>query len=72
MPAASGLTNFARITAGAFGTSITTTLWDNRAAMHHAELAESINNASMPTTQALLSSRRSDWVASKAWPTSTA
>jgi DHA2 family multidrug resistance protein len=51
--AASGLSNFARITAGAFGTSIATTLWDNRAAMHHAELAEAINNASVPATQTL-------------------
>ncbi len=51
--AASGLSNFARITAGAFGTSITTTLWENRAAMHHAELTEAINSASIPTAQAL-------------------
>jgi DHA2 family multidrug resistance protein len=51
--AASGLSNFARITAGAFGTSITTTLWDNRAAMHHAQLAEFINSASIPATQTL-------------------
>jgi MFS transporter, DHA2 family, multidrug resistance protein len=51
--AASGLSNFARITAGAFGTSITTTLWDNRAALHHAQLAEAINNASVPATQTL-------------------
>ncbi len=51
--AASGLSNFARITAGAFGTSIATTLWDNRAALHHAELAEAINNASIPATQTL-------------------
>ena len=50
---ASGLSNFARITAGAFGTSITTTLWENRAALHHAELAESINGASIATQQAL-------------------
>jgi DHA2 family multidrug resistance protein len=40
MPAAAGLSNFARITAGAIGTSIFTTLWENRAALHHAELAE--------------------------------
>jgi DHA2 family multidrug resistance protein len=53
IPAASGLSNFARITAGAFGTSITTTLWENRAALHHAELAEAINNASLPTQQTL-------------------
>ena len=50
---ASGLSNFARITAGAFGTSITTTLWENRAALHHAELGESINGASQTTQQAL-------------------
>ena len=30
--AASGLNNFLRITAGAFATSIATTLWENRAA----------------------------------------
>lgn len=53
IPAASGLSNFARITAGAFGTSITTTLWENRAALHHSQLVESINNASQPTRQAL-------------------
>jgi len=42
IPAATGLSNFARITAGAFGTSITTTLWDSRAALHHAQLTERI------------------------------
>jgi DHA2 family multidrug resistance protein len=42
IPAASGLTNFARITAGSFGTSIATTLWDRRASLHHAQLAEHI------------------------------
>jgi len=53
IPAASGLSNFARITAGAFGTSITTTLWEHRAAQHHAQLVESISQASVPTQQAL-------------------
>jgi DHA2 family multidrug resistance protein len=51
--AASGLTNFARITAGAFGTSISTTLWENRAALHHAQLAESVNNGSAAARQAI-------------------
>ena len=46
IPAASGLSNFTRITAGAMGTSIATTLWEDRAAMHHAQLAESINHGS--------------------------
>jgi len=53
IPSASGLSNFARITAGAFGTSISTTLWENRAAMHHAHLTEKMNLASLPATQTL-------------------
>lgn len=40
IPAASGLTNFVRITAGAMGTSISTTLWESRATLHHSQLAE--------------------------------
>ncbi len=43
MPAATGLSNFVRITAGAIGVSIFTTIWEDRAAMHHARLAESVN-----------------------------
>ena len=53
MPAASGLSNFVRITAGAMGTSISTTLWESRAAMHHAHLTEAMN-PSNPTAQAAL------------------
>ncbi|VUD69188.1 Multidrug export protein EmrB [Thalassocella blandensis] len=41
VPAASGLSNFLRITAGSFATSITTTFWDNHAAQHQTHLAES-------------------------------
>ncbi|GAB2905145.1 DHA2 family efflux MFS transporter permease subunit [Paralcaligenes sp. KSB-10] len=40
IPAAAGLSNFVRLVFGAFGTSITTTLWENRAALHHAQLTE--------------------------------
>ncbi len=40
IPAAAGLTNFVRLVCGAFGTSITTTIWDNRAIMHHAHMTE--------------------------------
>jgi DHA2 family multidrug resistance protein len=43
MPAAAGLSNFVRITAGAMGTSIATTLWDDRAALHHAHLTEPLS-----------------------------
>ena len=44
IPAASGLTNFVRITAGAMGTSISTTMWENRATLHHARLVENLTN----------------------------
>ncbi len=53
IPAASGLSNFARILAGSFGTSIATTLWDNRAILHHAQLTEYVNSASLPAQQYL-------------------
>ncbi|HLW24288.1 MAG TPA: DHA2 family efflux MFS transporter permease subunit [Steroidobacteraceae bacterium] len=42
IPAASGLSNFLRITAGSFATSITTTLWDRREALHQSHLAEQV------------------------------
>lgn len=55
MPAASGLSNFVRITAGAIGTSLFTTLWDNRASLHHAHLVEAISSGARDaTTQGLL------------------
>jgi DHA2 family multidrug resistance protein len=53
IPAASGLSNFTRITAGAMGTSIATTLWESRAAMHHAQLAEAVNPGSPVAAQTL-------------------
>ena len=49
---ASGLSNFVRITAGAFGTSISTTLWEDRAAMHHAHLAERLSAGDAVTSDA--------------------
>jgi DHA2 family multidrug resistance protein len=39
IPAAAGLSNFVRIMFGGIGTSITSTLWDNRSALHHSQLA---------------------------------
>ena len=42
IPSASGLSNFVRITAGAMGTSLVTTIWDNRATLHHAHIVEKI------------------------------
>ena len=38
--AAAGLSNFVRITAGAMGTSISTTLWEDRATLHHQHMVE--------------------------------
>jgi len=52
IPAASGLFNFARITAGSFGTSIATTFWDHRATLHHAQIAEQLTGDG-PARQAL-------------------
>jgi DHA2 family multidrug resistance protein len=40
IPSASGLTNFARITAGGFAASLTTTAWDRSQAMHQTRLSE--------------------------------
>ena len=53
IPAASGLFNFARITAGSFGTSLATTWWDRRASLHHAQLAEHISSYAPSSAQAL-------------------
>jgi DHA2 family multidrug resistance protein len=40
VPAATGIFNFMRITAGSFAASITTTAWDRREALHQARLSE--------------------------------
>jgi DHA2 family multidrug resistance protein len=50
---ASGLSNFLRILAGSFGTSISITLWSRREAFHHNQLAEKIT-AYDPTSQQAL------------------
>jgi DHA2 family multidrug resistance protein len=52
-PAASGLSNFARITAGSMGTSIATTLWDDRATLHHAHLTERLSQADPVMTETM-------------------
>ncbi|MBN3787945.1 DHA2 family efflux MFS transporter permease subunit [Burkholderia sp. Ac-20353] len=46
IPAAAGLSNFARIFAGAVGTSLLSTGWNDRTIFHHARLVEqtSVNN----------------------------
>jgi DHA2 family multidrug resistance protein len=53
IPSASGLSSFARMVGGSFGTSIAITVWQDRAAMHHAQLAELINRGNSAATSAL-------------------
>ncbi|MEP7207468.1 MAG: DHA2 family efflux MFS transporter permease subunit [Casimicrobiaceae bacterium] len=53
MPSAAGLSNFVRITAGAIGTSLFTTLWERRAILHHAQLAETVNRTNVAAMQTL-------------------
>lgn len=45
IPAASGLSNFVRITAGAMGTSTVTTIWENRATLHHVHMVEKVSRS---------------------------
>jgi len=53
IPAASGLTNFVRITAGAVGTSVSTTFWERRATLHHAQITEALHQGNHAFTQTL-------------------
>jgi DHA2 family multidrug resistance protein len=40
IPLASGLSNFARITAGGFAASVVTTIWDRREALHQSRMTD--------------------------------
>ena len=53
IPAATGLSNFARFTAGAFGASVSVTLWNDRAALHRAHLVEHVTAYNPDATGAL-------------------
>jgi DHA2 family multidrug resistance protein len=53
IPAAAGLSNFVRIMFGGIGTSITSTVWDSRTALHHAQLAEHTSAQSPAFAQAV-------------------
>ena len=44
LPSATGLSNFARITAGSFAASLITTVWDRREALHQSRLSEAIGS----------------------------
>lgn len=69
MPSAAGLSNFVRITAGAIGTSLFTTLWDDRAALHHARLAEAVTRSNDGATAALAGLQASGMSAEQALST---
>jgi len=58
VPAASGLSNFLRVVASAFATSITTTFWDRHESLHQTHLAES-SSAFSPALQSTVSGLRS-------------
>jgi DHA2 family multidrug resistance protein len=45
LPSATGLSNFARITAGSFAASLTTTAWDRSESLHQTRLAEAVSGA---------------------------
>ncbi|HEX3701629.1 MAG TPA: DHA2 family efflux MFS transporter permease subunit [Phenylobacterium sp.] len=53
VPAASGLYNFARITAGSFAASMVTTAWDRGAALHQTRLSEAMGAYDPSFAQAL-------------------
>jgi DHA2 family multidrug resistance protein len=55
IPAAAGLSNFVRIMFGGIGTSVTSTMWDNRTILHHAQLAEQTGLHNPAFTQAVTS-----------------
>jgi DHA2 family multidrug resistance protein len=51
IPLASGLSNFARITAGGFAASVVTTLWDRREALHQSRIVD-LTTSFSPTFRA--------------------
>ncbi|WP_321967872.1 DHA2 family efflux MFS transporter permease subunit [Burkholderia cepacia] len=60
IPAAAGLSNFARVFCGAVGTSLASNEWNNRTVLHHARLTEQAStnnplfNSWIDSTQSLL------------------
>jgi DHA2 family multidrug resistance protein len=53
IPSASGISNFARITGGAFAASITTTFWDRIETKHQSHLSEAANLGNPAYTDAM-------------------
>ncbi|MDI4631475.1 DHA2 family efflux MFS transporter permease subunit [Pelomonas sp. V22] len=67
LPAAAGLSNFVRITAGAMGTSISTTLWENRATLHHQHMVENLGQGSAVAADAVAKLTGSGMSVDQAW-----
>jgi DHA2 family multidrug resistance protein len=53
VPSASGLSNFLRITAAGFATSLITTFWDRREALHQSQLADAVTQYTPAYQEAL-------------------
>jgi len=53
IPAAAGLSNFARVFAGGVGTSLVSTVWNDRTILHHSQLAEQTSATNPAYTGAL-------------------
>jgi len=53
VPSASGLSNFLRITAAGFATSLITTFWDRREALHQSQLADTVTQYAPAYQEAL-------------------
>lgn len=66
LAAASGLSNFLRLTGGAIGTSVLITAWESRSSHHHAYLAEAINVGSPGTVHVLDTLARAGWTSEQA------
>ncbi|MBW4052034.1 MAG: DHA2 family efflux MFS transporter permease subunit [Proteobacteria bacterium] len=67
IPSASGLINFARISAGSFATSITTTLWARRATLHHEQLVQHLTGSNPVMNQTMTQLHASGFTTQQAY-----
>ena len=65
--AAAGLSNFVRITAGAMGTSISTTIWEDRATLHHQHLVEQLGQGSAVASETVARMTAAGFSPEQAW-----
>jgi DHA2 family multidrug resistance protein len=66
-PSASGLSNFARITAGGFAASLTTAFWDRREILHQTQIADAQASHQNAWDQALAALRQTGLSAQQAF-----